>query len=77
MRLPHALRGWWRYSTLVGWRLSATAAVAAYSWLAAAGLAVPRGRAGLLLAVVFSALAVAQLGYGAVHAERARRYGCW
>jgi len=30
-----------------------------------------------MLAVAFTALGLAQLGYGTVRAERARRFGCW
>lgn len=86
-RAPHAIRGWWHYSHLVWWQLTGTVLVAGYWWLAVGDVTpgitlgessrIPRGDVALALAVVFTAAALAQVGYGAAHAERARRYGCW
>jgi len=62
LRPPRALRGWWRYSRLVGWQLAVLAVATGSSAALAVTTAV---RLGGTLAV------------GVVRAERARRYGCW
>ena len=76
-RAPHAVRGWWRYSGLVWWQLAGNVVLAGYSWLAAARGTGPPGGFDVVIAVAFTALGLAQLGYGTVRAERARRFGCW
>ncbi len=72
--VPHTLRGWWRYSRLTFVPLIITAIVA----LCLTALAFTEHHAfesviAALLAVCF----LGQLAWGAVNAERARRYGCW
>ncbi len=71
---PHATRGWWRYSRLTFMSFGTNAIVALYLFVPAFtehnSLMVVIG--GLLTVVL-----LAQLGWGAVNAERARRYGCW
>jgi len=62
LRPPRALRGWWRYPRLVGWRLAV--------------LAVATGSS-VALAVTTAVRLGAVLATGAVRAERARRYGSW
>lgn len=77
VRAPHAVRGWWRYSGLVWWQAASNVVLAGYWWLAAARVTGPHGGFVVMLAVAFTALGLAQLGYGTVRAERARRFGCW
>ncbi len=75
---PHAVRSWWRYSGLVWWPLASNVVLASYWWLATSTrLTGPHGGFVVILAVACTALGLAQLGYGTVRAERARRYGCW
>jgi len=77
LRVTHVVSGWRRYSGLVWWQLLSTAVLGGYWWLAAAGITGPHTGSAVVLAVAFTVLVVVQLGYGAVNAQRARRYGCW
>ena len=72
--ITHPIRGWWRYSKLrfvpfgtnliVALCLSVPAFVEHHVFEVA-------------VVVFLGALVLAQLAWGAVNAERARRYGCW
>jgi hypothetical protein len=77
LRPPRALRGWWRYSRLVGWRLAVLAVAAGSSVTLAAGVAGHPGQEWTTLAVTIAVRLGGSLATGAVRAERARRYGCW
>ena len=70
-----AVRGWWRYSRLAATPSITTALLTVCLWVAAvtnSGHSFP-----LVLAILESLIVVGYLLYGAVNAERARRYGCW
>jgi hypothetical protein len=73
-RVPHGLRGWWRYSRLTGRQLGALTGCAAGT---SAGLAAAGGAVWTGAGVLTVALIIGRLLTGAVRAERARRYGCW
>ena len=77
LRPPRALRGWWRYPRLVGWRLAVLAVADGSSVLRAAGVAGRPGPEWTTLAVTTAVRLGAVLATGAVRAERARRYGSW
>ena len=62
LRPPRALRGWWRYPRLVGWRLAVLAVAAGSSVARAAGVA---GRLGGTLATG-AVRAVCAVGGGSV-----------
>ena len=72
--VPGAVRGWWRYSKLTMVPFGTTGVLVVL-------LAVPAlVRSDVVLAVMAGGLGVVWLGYlgwGAVNAERARRFGCW
>lgn len=71
----HALTGWWRYSQLHRWPLAMTAVLSL-----AAGVLIGLDLAATWAAVVAAVcgcLTAGQLTVGAIHAEQARRYGCW
>jgi hypothetical protein len=73
-RVPPGLRGWWRYSRLVGWRVTVLAAAVVGSALGAGGI-LPGGEGGWTeVAIIAGGLPLGMLAGGA---ERARRYGCW
>src|SRR5450759_1478596 len=74
LRVPHGLRGWWRYSRLAGRHLGVLAGCVAGSL---AGLAVSGGAVWTGAGVLTATLVAGRLLTGAVRAERARRYGCW
>lgn len=72
--LPVAVRGWWRYSGL-RWRpLVAFAAAGLFLWAVALAT---RTAVVYLTAGAVTGAELALVTWGAVNAERARRYGCW
>jgi hypothetical protein len=76
-RVPPGLRGWWRYSRLVGWRVTVLAAAVVGSALGG-GDVLPGAEGGwTALAVIAGGLLLGMLALGPGGAERARRYGCW
>jgi hypothetical protein len=70
----HAVRGWWRYSKLTVIPFGPNAVLTFCLWLVALANWRP---VTVALALVVTTVLLGQLVYGAVHAERARRYGCW
>ena len=71
------LRGWWRYSRLVDWRVTVLVAAVVGSALGGGGV-LPGGEGGWTeVGIVVGGLLLGLLALGAGRAERARRYGCW
>jgi len=76
-RVPPGLRGWWRYSRLVGWRVTVLVAAVIVSALGVGGV-LPGGEGGWTeVGIVAGGLLLGMLALDAGRAERARRYGCW
>ena len=69
-----ALSRWWRYSQLRLIPFSTGTGVMLCLWTTAL---IGRQVFPLVCAAVETALWLAYLSWGAVNAERARRYGCW
>lgn len=71
--VSHALRGWWRYSRLTFIPVGSNVIVAVC-------LAVPafieHNTVEVAIVEFLTVVLLAQLGWGAVNAERARRCGC-
>ena len=76
-RTPPGLRGWWRYSRLVGWRVTVLLTPVVISALGAGGVLPGDEGDWTEVAVIGGGLLLGMLALGAVRAERARRYGCW
>lgn len=72
--IPHSLTGWWRYSQLTVIPLSTSSILTLCLWTTAL---IERHMFQLVCAALQTMLWLAYLGWGAVNAERARRYGCW
>ena len=76
-RTPPGLRGWWRYSRLVGWRVTVLVTAVVISALGAGGVLPGDEGDWTEVAVIGGGLLLGMLALGGVRAERARRYGCW
>lgn len=72
--MPHALRGWCRYSKLTFLPFSSAAALVFYEWFSAL---IGRDPVRFVLAAGLTVMWLVYLAWGAINAERARRYGCW
>ena len=72
--IGHALTGWWRYSQLRLIPFGTGSGVMLCLWTTTV---LGRNLFSLVCAALETTLWLSYLGWGAVNAERARRYGCW